>query len=124
MEEKEKNGGEEPKKNKPKDDDEKQEEKIEVQPFLDPWIPPTEKEEREIIEFEMELPEPKAPPAPESDDPLSPTDFVIETTPKTEKDPYLKENSIPLPKYFAELYDQFDELKRFDLKDVIYDRQT
>lgn len=41
-----------------------------------------------------------------------------------EVDLYVSENSLPLPKYFAELYDQFEELKRYDLKDVIYDRAT
>jgi len=30
---------------------------------------------------------------------------------------------MPLPHYFAELYNEFEELKRFDLEDVIYDRK-
>jgi hypothetical protein len=29
---------------------------------------------------------------------------------------------MPLPKYFGELYSEFPELERFDLRDVIYDR--
>jgi len=28
---------------------------------------------------------------------------------------------MPLPNYFRELFDEFDELKKFDLKEVIYD---
>jgi len=34
------------------------------------------------------------------------------------------EQSMPLPKYFAELFEEFEDLRRFDLKDVIYDRQV
>ena len=30
---------------------------------------------------------------------------------------------MPLPHYFEELYNEFEELKRFDLEDVIYDRK-
>ena len=30
---------------------------------------------------------------------------------------------MPLPKYFEELYNEFEELRRFDLQDVIYDRK-
>lgn len=29
---------------------------------------------------------------------------------------------MPLPKYFAELFNEFPELQRFDLKEVIYDK--
>ena len=31
---------------------------------------------------------------------------------------------LPLPKYFAQLYSEIESLKKFDLKDVIYDRKT
>jgi hypothetical protein len=30
---------------------------------------------------------------------------------------------MPLPQYFEELYNEFEELKRFDLQEVIYDRK-
>ena len=31
---------------------------------------------------------------------------------------------MPLPKYFQELYEEFGELKDFDLKEVIYNKNT
>ena len=30
---------------------------------------------------------------------------------------------MPLPQYFEELYNEFEELRRFDLQDVIYDKK-
>ena len=36
----------------------------------------------------------------------------------------LKEKRMPMPKYFQELFDEFDELKGFNLERVIYDEWT
>lgn len=33
-------------------------------------------------------------------------------------------DKMPLPKYFQELYEEFGELKEFDLKEVIYNKNT
>lgn len=35
----------------------------------------------------------------------------------------LDQGKMPLPHYFAELYNEFEELRRFNLEDVIYDRK-
>lgn len=35
----------------------------------------------------------------------------------------LQDYNMPLPRYFADLYEEFGDLKRFDLKDVIYDKK-
>ncbi len=49
-----------------------------------------------------------------------PTPKVIEPTDAQDEE----SEPLPLPKYFAQLYSEIESLKKFDLKDVIYDRKT
>lgn len=63
---------------------------------LDPWIFTEQKEKNEIVELDM---------------PMRRWDLKLDS------------NKMPLPHYFADLYNEFEELRRFDLQEVIYDRK-
>ena len=93
---------------------------------LDPWIFSVEKEQHEFIQIEMPQPSLYIEGAGQDyENNLTKRwhDFNEERECK-EGEECLLDDSIPLPKYFQDLFEQFDELKKFDLKDVIYDRHT
>ena len=81
----------------------KKEKEERVEPILDTWVFTEEREKREIVPLTLEKPEPVL------------SEEGVEEKPADDA-------PLPLPKYFAELYNEFEELRRFDLKDVIYDR--
>ena len=68
-----------------------------VVPNLEPWIYREEEEKHEIVD-------------------LSIPEVEVEV-----KEPQAKE-TMPLPKYFQDLFDEFSTLNEFNLKDVIYDK--
>ena len=78
-----------------------------VEPILDTWVFSEEIEKRDIVPLTLERP---------PEQPLT-SDAKEELKEKQASEP------LPLPKYFAELYNEFEELRRFDLKEVIYDAQ-
>lgn len=74
------------------------EEGQEVKSNLEPWVYSQEEEKHEIVDLSIEDEEPEK----------------KETPPAKE--------TMPLPKYFEDLFDEFSTLNEFNMKDVIYDK--